>query len=135
MTDHTTTRVAHDLHRWAGDVRALLEAGDTLTLIERFYAPDVCVFENRALARSGRDACLAYERKQLAKQPEPLRVRVQSMAVNAQDGVVFMEYTLRFMGPEQRPMRLEQVSVQRWHRDRIVEERFYYEGVVDEGDE
>jgi hypothetical protein len=32
-------------------------------------------------------------------------------------------------------MRVEQVSVQRWHRGLIIEERLYYEGVVDEGDE
>jgi hypothetical protein len=32
-------------------------------------------------------------------------------------------------------MRLEEVAVQTWENAHIVQERFYYEGVVDEGDE
>lgn len=117
------------------ELRALLERGETLLAIERFYAPDVCIFDNRTLARAGREACLVYEREQLAAQPEPPRFRFQSMAINEADGVVFLEYTLRFTGAEARPMRLEQVSVQHWHRGLIMEERLYYEGVIDEGDE
>lgn len=127
--------VASLLSQAVSELRTLLEAGDTLAIIERFYAPDVCVFENHVMARAGREACLKHEQKQLAKQPEPLRVVVKATAINDTDGVVFMEYTLRFTGPEDRPMRLDQVSVQRWHRGLISEERFYYEGVIDEGDD
>jgi hypothetical protein len=32
-------------------------------------------------------------------------------------------------------VRLEEVAVQVWEGGQIVQERFYYEGVVDEGDE
>lgn len=124
-----------ELQQAVAELCALLSRGETLAVIERFYAPDVVVFENRTLARSGREACLRYEREQLGQQPEPPRFRFLSTAVNEVDGVVFLEYTLRFMGPDQRPMRLEQVSVQHWHRGLILEERHYYEGVVDEGEE
>ena len=50
-------------------------------------------------------------------------------------GVTFVEWEIRFVGQDQRPMRLDEVAVQRWSGARIVEERFYYDGVVDEGDE
>ena len=46
-----------------------------------------------------------------------------------------MEWVIRFVGEDARPMRLDEVAVQRWAGGRIVEERFYYEGLVDEGDE
>jgi len=127
--------VSTDLHRLVNEFRSLLERGETLLAIERFYAPDVCIFDNRTLARAGRDACLAYEREQLAGQTEPPRFRFQSMAINEADGVVFLEYILRFTGADSRPMRLEQVSVQHWRRGLIMGERLYYEGVIDEGDE
>lgn len=113
----------------------LLEAGRTLEAIERFYAEDICVFENRARARAGREACLEYERRQLAGQPGPPQIRVHRRAVDPASGVAFLEYSLRFAGEEGRPMCLEEVAVQRWAGDRIVEERFYYAGLVDEGDE
>ena len=113
---------------------ALIEQGQSLEAIERYYAEDVCVFENRRLARAGRDACLKFERKALAKQPEPPRCKVKGFAVNEVSGVAFIETRLRFYDDGGRPLRLEEVAVQRWESGHIIEERFYYEGVVDEGD-
>ena len=54
--------------------------------------------------------------------------------MNERDGVAFLEYVIRYTPRGGRPMRLEEVSVQAWECGRIVEERFYYEGLVDEGD-
>jgi ketosteroid isomerase-like protein len=112
----------------------LLKRGATVEAMQRFYAEDVCVFENRSLARAGREQCITYEREQLARQPRPPEFRVRRSAVNEAEGVAFLEYVVRFTSSDGRPMRLEQVSVQRWHGALISEERFYYDGVVDEGD-
>lgn len=114
---------------------SLCERGATLEAIERFYADDVVVFENHERARAGREACLAYERSALAALKEPAKLRAKAYAVDPQSGVAFIEWVIRFLGDEDRPMRLDEVSVQRWAGGRIVEERFYYEGMVDEGDE
>jgi hypothetical protein len=113
----------------------LCEGGATLSAIERFYAEDVIVFENHERARAGREVCLAYERAALAQLKEPAKLRARAYAADAQSGVAFIEWVIRFLGDEDRPMRLEEVAVQRWSGGRIVEERFYYEGMVDEGDE
>jgi ketosteroid isomerase-like protein len=102
--------------------------------ILRFYSPDACVFENRQLARAGRERCAEYERKQLEAQPEPPRFRFGKVAVDERDGVAFLEYSIRFVS-DGRPMRLDQVAVQQWERGLIAHERYYYEGVIDEGDE
>jgi hypothetical protein len=56
------------------------------------------------------------------------------LAVNEKSGHAFLEYRVRFQSKEGRPMCLEEVAVQTWEAGQIVEERFYYEGVVDEGD-
>ena len=45
----------------------------------------------------------------------------------------FVEWLIRWKTAEGTWMRLEEVAAQRWSGDRIVEERFYYEGVIDEG--
>jgi ketosteroid isomerase-like protein len=114
---------------------SLCETGKTLEAIERFYADDVVVFENHERARAGREACLAYERAALAQLKEPAKLRAKACAADAQSGVAFIEWVIRFLGEDDRPMRLDEVAVQRWAGGRIVEERFYYEGMVDEGDE
>jgi ketosteroid isomerase-like protein len=113
---------------------ALCEAGKTLEAIERFFADDVVVFENHERARAGRAECFAYETEALSRLKEPAQLKARSWAVNEQSGVVFLEWVVRYVGDDGRPMRLEEVSVQRWSQGRIGEERFYYEGVVDEGD-
>lgn len=113
---------------------SLCESGRTLEAIERFYAEDVVVFENHERARAGRDTCIAYERDALAHTKSPPKIVSRGHALDASTGKAFIEWSIRFVGEDGRPMLLEEVAVQRWSRGRIVEERFYYEGVIDEGD-
>jgi ketosteroid isomerase-like protein len=113
----------------------LLRKGRPLDAMERYYAPEVTVFENRRLARAGKQQCLQYEREAQADQPEPPRFKLGTLAVNEASGHAFLEYVVRFRSAEGRPVRLEEVAVQTWEAGQIVQERFYYEGVVDEGDE
>jgi ketosteroid isomerase-like protein len=136
MTDDTAKHPAGytPLRRAVQAFRLLLEQGRTVEAVEQYYAADVCVFENRELARAGRAKCVAYEREQLAKQPKPPQFRFGRVAVDDSTGVAFLEYVLRFTGESERPQRIELVAAQTWEKGKIVEERFYYEGVVDEGD-
>jgi ketosteroid isomerase-like protein len=113
----------------------LLRKGRPLAAMEQYYAPEVTVFENRRLARAGKQQCLQYERDALANQPDAPRFKLVTMAVNEATGHAFLEYVVRFRSAEGRPVRLEEVAVQSWESGQIVQERFYYEGVVDEGDE
>ncbi len=111
----------------------LVESGQSVAAIERFYADDAVVFENHELARAGREKCAAYEREAVAKQAEPPRTRAASLACDDTTGRAFVEWLIRWKTAEGTWMRLEEVAAQRWSGDRIVEERFYYEGVIDEG--
>jgi ketosteroid isomerase-like protein len=113
---------------------ALCEAGSTLQAVESFYAEDVVVFENHERARAGRKACLAYEQDALSRTVTPARLRARSTAANELTGMSFIEWIIHFVSDDGRPMRLDEVAVQKWAGGQIVEERFYYEGVVDEGD-
>jgi ketosteroid isomerase-like protein len=117
------------------DFARMLVKGRSLEAMERYYAPEVCVFENRQLARAGKARCLQYERDALGSHPEPPRFKLLRLAVNEAGSCAFLEYLVRFRTADGRPMRLEEVSVQEWDGGLIVKERFYYEGIVDEGDE
>jgi ketosteroid isomerase-like protein len=113
---------------------ALCESGSTLEAVARFYAEDVVVFENHERARAGRKACLAHEQEALARAPAPARLHARSSAANELTDVSFVEWVIRFVSDDGRPMRLDEVAVQKWAGGQVVEERFYYEGVIDEGD-
>jgi ketosteroid isomerase-like protein len=113
----------------------LCERAETVEAIARFYAEDVVVFENHERSRAGREACLAHEREALARTGDSATFKVLACAENSANNTTFIEWQIRFIGKGGRPMRLDEVAVQRWHAGRIVEERFYYEGMIDEGDE
>jgi ketosteroid isomerase-like protein len=117
------------------DFAELLKKGRPLDAMEKYYAPDVVVFENRQLARAGKARCLQYERDALAGQPTPPSFKLSKLAVDDSRDHAFLEYVVRFTASNGRPQRLEEVAVQTWDNGLIVQERFYYEGVVDEGDE
>ena len=131
MSDRMSTTAIRDLLHEL--VRAC-ESGHTLEALERFYAEDVVVFENYERARVGRAACIEHERDALARQRQPSRLVAKAIAADEASGVSFVEWVIRFQGEDGRPMRLEEVAVQRWASGAIVEERFYYEGAIDEGD-
>jgi ketosteroid isomerase-like protein len=126
---------AMPLREHVQELISLVEAGRSVDAIDRFYADDVVVFENHELARAGRVACLAFERDAVARLLEPAHSRALALACDEPTARAFIEWQIRFRTADGRWMRMEEVAVQRWSGDRIVEERFYYEGVIDEGDE
>ena len=124
-----------DLRRRLDEFIGLVESGRSIEAMERFYAEDVMMFENRELSRAGREACISFEREQLAKTGKP-HLKATKRAADPQTGVSFIEWVVQFRSPSSgRPIRLEEVAVQKWSNGEIIEERFYYEGVIDQGDE
>lgn len=115
------------------DFITLVESGRSLEAIDRYYADDVIVFENHERARVGKKAAHEFERDALANAAPPT-AKAHAAAVDPRSGRSFVEWTIRFTSSEGRPMRLDEVAVQTWAAGRIVEERFYYEGIIDEGD-
>jgi hypothetical protein len=112
----------------------LLSSGQSERAMQEFYHDEILIFENRLLARAGKRLCLDYERQQLSAQAVAPQFKIVAHAINESTGHAFIEYNVRFGDSNGRPMRLEEVTVQTWEGDKIVQERFYYEGVVDEGD-
>ncbi|NRA32974.1 MAG: nuclear transport factor 2 family protein [Polyangiaceae bacterium] len=123
-----------ELREHVSEYIQLLEAGDSIAAMQRFYADDVVLFENREMARAGRENCMAFEREQLSKQSSPPRLRAKHSAVDETTGRAYVEWVIRFVTPEGRDMLLEEIAAQQWSRGQITEERFYYEGFVDESD-
>ena len=124
-----------DLRRRLDEFIGLVESGRSIEAMQRFYAEDVMMFENRELSRAGREACIAYEMEQVEKSGRP-QLKATKRAADSHTGVSFIEWVVQFRSPSTgRPIRLEEVAVQKWANGEIIEERFYYEGVIDQGDE
>lgn len=104
---------------------AMVESGDHVGAIERFYAVDASTRENMAAPLQGRDALAAKERKVLSSYKSVATHRLSPILLDG-DTVAFhwrFEFT-----PEDGSVRtLEEIALQTWRGEELIEERFFYD--------
>ena len=104
---------------------AAVEAGDYLGAIERFYAPEVAVFENQAAQTGGRAAFHARESATLAGVQSIKAQRARAIVCDGDQVAIHWRFEITARDGATRPF--EEVAWQTWRGDRIVEERFFYD--------
>ena len=104
---------------------ATVVSGQHVEAIERFYALHATMQENLDPPRRGLDDPVANERAALARQKEIATRPVDFYAIDG-DRVV-IHWIFDFTTREGRKFSLDEISMQRWENDKIVEERFYYD--------
>jgi ketosteroid isomerase-like protein len=104
---------------------ALVEAGEYLAAIERFYAPDVAMFENRTPQPGGRDALLGRERATLAAFQSLKGQRTRPILCDGDQVAIHWRFEMTPRAGDARVF--EEVALQTWRGERIVEERFFYD--------
>jgi ketosteroid isomerase-like protein len=104
---------------------ASVVSGRHVEAIERFYAPHASMQENMSPPREGRDTLVASERAALARHKEIATRPVDFYAIDG-DRVV-IHWIFDFTTLDEKQFSLDEISMQRWEGDNIVEERFYYD--------
>ena len=104
---------------------ALVESGRFVEAIERFYADDATMQENHRPPRVGKAALLANERKVLTGSRRVLARCVRPWFVEG-DRVV-IRWQFEFEDAYRMIARVDELALQRWHDERIVEEKFFYD--------
>ena len=99
-------------------LNALIEQGQTMEAIERFYADEVEMQENDEVPRVGKAACLEQERKNTEKIPS-VTAKLLRQVVDGEQQLVFSEWYFTFAGHQQQSSSLREVSVQQ------AEERYF----------
>jgi hypothetical protein len=104
---------------------ATVEAARYVEAIEEFYHPHASMQENLAPPRVGRDRLVADEQATMARFETMVTHPVDVLLVDGDHVVI--RWRFEFTPAEGPPMRLEELALQRWDGDRIVEEQFYYD--------
>ena len=104
---------------------ALVEAGKYVQAIEKYYAEDASMQENNAPPRVGRDALVKHEREVMASFKSIRTLPVKTFLVDG-DRVV-IHWTFEFTRPNGKVLRMEEMALQHWRGDEVVEERFFYD--------
>ncbi len=93
--------------------------------VEEFYAQDCVIRENQSNPRLGRSAQVARERTLMAK-ADRLESRCVPPVIHSGNNVA-IHWIFEFHWPDGTVTRMEEVALQRWEGERIVEETFFYD--------
>lgn len=103
----------------------LVEAGQGIDALDRFYADGASMQENQAKPRAGKATLLAHEAASLAAVTN-LNARCVRPILVSGDTVV-IRWVFEYVAAGGHEMRLEEIAHQRWAGDQIVEEQFFYD--------
>lgn len=103
----------------------LVEAGQTVEAMERFYAEHASMQENAEAPRTGKPALIAHERAALASIAR-LQARCVRPVFTAGDRVV-LRWVFEIEDRKGRCVRFEELAYQRWEAGLIAEEQFFYD--------
>ena len=103
---------------------AVVEAGDHVGAIERYYTEDASMQENAAAPRVGRDLLVAHERGVLARMSH---VYSKAMASVVEGDHVAIHWIFELTDISGKVYRIDEMSLQEWRGDKIFRERFFYD--------
>jgi ketosteroid isomerase-like protein len=104
---------------------AMVEQGRYIEALESFYGEDASMQENLDPPRRGRKTLIEGERRVMAGFREIRTRKVATFLVEGDKAVI--DWVFDFVGQDGSTFTQDEIAVQRWHGDKIVEERFYYD--------
>jgi hypothetical protein len=107
----------------------LISNGEGLKAIELFYADKVIMQENEEMPRFGKQACMENEKQNL-KRVKTVNGKLLNQAIDFRKNVVLSEWEIICITPDDKKMKLTEVSVQQWEHGLIVKEKFYYKNMI-----
>ena len=102
-----------------------VEAGKFVEALQEFYADDATMQENGGAPRAGLAKLVDHERGVMAAFKEIRTLPVKTWLVDGDH--VIINWVFEFTRPDGSGFRMDEVALQRWRGDRVVEERFYYD--------
>lgn len=107
------------------DLVSAVRAGRYVEAIEDFYAEDSTMKENLGPERRGRDLLIEHEKAVLRGLKRMATHGVSAVLIDG-DRVV-INWVFEMTGQDGSVRRLDELALQTWRGDRIVEEQFYYD--------
>lgn len=104
---------------------ATVREGRFVDAIAEFYAPDATMQENLSPPKGGRDLLIAGEKMMLGSVRQIVTRRASPVIVDGERVVIGWEFEVT--GLDGGVRRLDELALQTWRGDHIVEERFYYD--------
>jgi hypothetical protein len=104
---------------------AMVESGDYVGAIEKYYTPDASMQENIDQPRKGRDVLAEGERKVMSRNKSIKARRLSSILIEGDE--VAIRWRFEFTGVDGSSRTMEEVAWQKWRGEQVFEEQFFYD--------
>jgi len=104
---------------------ATVEANDHVGAITKYYAPDAATRENNNPPTVGRDVLAEKERRTLASVAGVTTTRLGPLFLDGDHAAICWRFEFTRKDGSKRVM--EEVALQTWRGEQLVEERFFYD--------
>ena len=104
---------------------ARVESERFVEALQEFYSEDATMQENGQAPRIGLQRLIEHERGVMAAFKEIRTLPVRTWLIDG-DRVV-INWVFEFRRADGTSFRMDELALQRWRGDRVVEERFYYD--------
>jgi len=110
----------------ANEVYQMINQGQLLEAFDQYYRENVVMQELGEAPRKGKVLNRQYEEAFLGNIQEVHGAAVNSIATNEESAVVMIESWIDVTFKDGNRVKLEQVAVQQWEGEFIVNEKFYH---------
>ena len=110
----------------------LVLRADFLKAIDLYYADNINQFENYQEPLVGKKLLRAKE-EAVGQNISSMVAQITNVVIDENQGIVWGRMKFVFESIELGRKILEEAFMQKWHKGKIIEQRFYYGGVKDQG--
>lgn len=113
-------------HDKAKDMYDMLAKGKLLDAFEKYYHNDVVMIEATGESRKGKEANRKFELDFMGTIKDMHGTGVRAITSNEKEGTTMVESWMDVTMKDGKRHMMEEVAVQKWKGDQIIQERFYY---------
>ncbi len=110
----------------ATEMYNMMDQGNMMDAFEKFYHNDVVVIEANGETRNGKEA----QRKAIQEWEENIKEihggGTTAVTANEEAKTTVVESWIEITDKQENRWKMEEIAVQKWQDDQIIEERFYY---------
>lgn len=109
----------------AKDLFKMIEEGKLLEALDKYYNDNVIIITDEGKIRNGKDEARAYDARLIKEIEEVLGGGVKTITADEERGITMVEFWIELKFKNGYKKKIEEVAVQQWEDDLIIEEKFY----------
>ena len=110
----------------ASNMCDMIAQGKMLDAFEKYYSKDVVMIESTGEVRKGKEVNRKFQSDFIGMMKELHGSGVTAITSDEKAGVTMVESWMDLTFKDGNRVKMEEVAVQKWKGDQIVNERFYY---------